>query len=67
MDDDAAPEEGRVSTIFMNLLLVLEEVESSCTEIGKKAWLFAKLHPGRARKRINATQEAPFSRALYNP
>ena len=26
-----------------------------CTEIGKKAWLFAKLQPGKARKRINAT------------
>ena len=26
-----------------------------CTEIGKKAWLFAKLQQGRARKRINAT------------
>ena len=25
------------------------------TEIGKKVWLFAKLQPGRARKRINAT------------
>ena len=25
------------------------------TEIGKKAWLFAKLQPGRARKRINST------------
>ena len=25
------------------------------TEIGKKAWLFAKLQPSRARKRINAT------------
>ena len=25
------------------------------TGIGKKAWLFAKLQPGRARKRINAT------------
>ena len=25
------------------------------TEIGKKAGLFAKLEPGRARKRINAT------------
>ena len=24
-------------------------------EIGKKAWLCAKLQPGRARKRINAT------------
>ena len=27
----------------------------SFTEIGKKAGLFAKLQPGRARKRINAT------------
>ena len=26
-----------------------------CTEIGEKAWLFAKLQSGRARKRINAT------------
>ena len=26
-----------------------------CTEIGKKAWLFDKLQPGRARKKINAT------------
>ena len=25
------------------------------TEIGKKAWLFAKLQPGRARKRIDTT------------
>ena len=25
------------------------------TGIGKKAWLFAKLQPGRARMRINAT------------
>ena len=25
------------------------------TEISKKAWLFAKLQPGRARKRINTT------------
>ena len=24
------------------------------TEIGKKSWLFAKLQPGRARKKINA-------------
>ena len=29
--------------------------EVACTEIGKKAWLFAKLQPGRAGKRINAT------------
>ena len=28
---------------------------SFCTEIGKKAGLFAKLQPGRARKIINAT------------
>ena len=26
----------------------------SCTEVGKKVWLFAKLQPSRARKRINA-------------
>ena len=30
-------------------------VESENTEIGKKAWLFAKLQPGTARKKINAT------------
>ena len=38
-----------------------------CTGIGKKAGaeLFAKLQPGRARKRINATYPPPFSRALY--
>ena len=36
------------------------------TGIGKKAGLFAKLQPGRARKRINATYPPPFSRALYN-
>ena len=28
---------------------------SNSTGIGKKAWPFAKLEPGRARKRINAT------------
>ena len=28
---------------------------ATCTEIGKKVWLFARLQPGRARKRINAT------------
>ena len=28
---------------------------SPFTEMGRKAWLFAKLQPGRARKRINAT------------
>ena len=31
------------------------QVNMSHTEIGKKAWQFAKLQPGRARKRINAT------------
>ena len=47
-------------------LLKYRKVHASCcekfaqkisilTEIGKKAWLFAKLQPGRARKRINAT------------
>ena len=29
--------------------------EHAFTEIGKKAGLFAKLQPGRARKKINAT------------
>ena len=29
--------------------------ESSYTEMGKKAWLFVKLQPGRARGRISAT------------
>ena len=27
----------------------------NCTGVGKKAWLFAKVQPGRAKKRINAT------------
>ena len=35
------------------------------TDIGKKVVLFAKLQPDEARKRINATYEAPFSRALH--
>ena len=30
-------------------------IRDAFTEIGKEAWLFAKLQPGRARKRINAT------------
>ena len=30
-------------------------VAKNYTEIGKKAWLFAKLQSGIARKRINAT------------
>ena len=40
------------------LSLFLSESSQSllqCSETGKKAWLFAKLQPGRARKRINAT------------
>ena len=32
-----------------------KQAEATSTEIVKKAWLFAKLQPGRARKRINAT------------
>ena len=28
---------------------------NTCTDIGKKVWLFAKLQPGRAWKKINAT------------
>ena len=28
---------------------------AAATAIGKKAWVFAKLQPSRARKRINAT------------
>ena len=34
---------------------VEHDFKGSSTEIGKKAWLFAKLQPGRASKRINAT------------
>ena len=30
-------------------------LEGLSTDIGKKAWLFAKLQPGRARKRIIAS------------
>ena len=36
-------------------IYIWSTVESKNTEIGKKAWLFAKLQPGRARKKINAT------------
>ena len=39
--------------ISLSLTMIPCSLES--TEIGKKAWLFAKLQPGRARKRINAT------------
>ena len=42
---------------FMTSSLVVEggSKADNNTGIGKKAWLFAKLQPGRARKRINAT------------
>ena len=43
-----------VSGVGSDLKLVME-LEVNFTEIGKKAWLFAKLQPGRARKRMNAT------------
>ena len=36
-------------------VLMGKRKEKLTTEIGKKAGLFAKLQPGRARKRINAT------------
>ena len=39
----------------LSLCPLHEKANFQCTEIGKKAWLFAKLQPGRARKRINAT------------
>ena len=41
-----------------SLLVFISEMiihTKTFTEIGKKARLFAKLQPGRARKRINAT------------
>ena len=37
------------------IVLLLSSLSFTCTEIGKKTWQFAKLLPGRARKRINAT------------
>ena len=42
-------------TQYLILRLSKWHEEAKCTEIGKKAWLFAKLQPGRVRKRINAT------------
>ena len=36
-------------------LLTKGRVVAGNIEIGKKAWLFAKLQPGRARKTINTT------------
>ena len=48
-----------IQTIFNSAEVTLKSMSlaltSVCTEIGKKALLFAKLQPGRARKRINAT------------
>ena len=41
------------STVTVMVKTTMETMYS--TEIGKKAGLFAKLQPGRARKRINAT------------
>ena len=35
--------------------LLSRDLQTTITEIGKKAWLFAKLQPCRGRKRINAT------------
>ena len=39
----------------------IRRMEGHSTEIGRKAWLFAKLQPGRAKKRINATWPPHFS------
>ena len=44
---------SRTRTCLANLLMLAGMFNN--TEIGKKAWLFAKLQPGKARKRINAT------------
>ena len=40
---------------YMVGMIGIVPTHSECTEIDKKAWLFANLQPGRARKRINAT------------
>ena len=40
--------------LIMRNFVLLGCAPEISTEIGKKAWLFAKLQPGRARKRINA-------------
>ena len=37
------------------------------TEIGRKAWLFAKLQPGRARKRMNQWTQPTGSTFLPSP
>ena len=48
-----------IQAIFNSAEVTLKSMSlaltSVCTEIGKKVLLFAKLQPGRARKRINAT------------
>ena len=46
--------------VHLLTLTLIWEVPQSCLAEGsyrdrQKAWLFAKLQPGRARKRINAT------------
>ena len=41
--------------MYSNFIIDFDYQIIPITEIGKKAWLFAKLQPGRARKRINAT------------
>ena len=48
---------ARLLVACLEWRVVGERGRRSCvsTEIGKKAWLFAKLQLGRARKRINAT------------
>ena len=49
---------GVPPSVAIDTLLVrirFDEGSFLTTEIGKKAWLFAKLQPGRARKKINAT------------
>ena len=40
---------------LVGYVLKIVEARPKRTEIGKKAWLFAKLQSGRARKRVNAT------------
>ena len=47
-----------VTGLAGSLLVFISEMiiqSKTLTEIGKIVWLFAKLQPGRARKRIDAT------------
>ena len=48
---DARTDDGR----YTSLASGQHAWPAPITEIGKKAWLFGKLQPGGARKRINAT------------